>query len=151
MNRIGILLSLVCLATGCSKTEQSFTKSTIKVKGQITINGAAPADLKIQLEARPTGGADTEHPSVSFAETAEDGTFEFSTYAPADGVPEGSYALLAKSQTLSSMMSNGVESPDLLGGKFDKVEKSPKTFEAKAGSEPIDLGKIDLKATLKKK
>lgn len=151
MNRTGILLSLVCLATGCSKVEQPFTKSTIKVKGQITINGAAPADLKIQLEARPTGGADTEHPSVSFAETAEDGTFEFSTYAPADGVPEGKYVILAKSQSMSSAMSNGVEGADKLGGKYDKVEESPKNFEATAGSEPIDLGTIDLKATLKKK
>jgi hypothetical protein len=156
MNRLGTLvtLGLICLVSGCSKTEEGPPpKKTVKVIGTITVNGAAPP-WKVQLEARPEAGMDEKQPTGSFAETSEDGSFEFSTYVLGDGIPEGSYLLLAKSRISASVFMQGNEPPDKLGGKYETVKGSPKKFEVKSTGDdttPIDLGTIDLKANVKKK
>jgi len=84
------------------------------------------------------------------AETQEDGSFEFSTYSSGDGVPAGSYAVIAKSQVATTLIMGGNEPPDKLGRKYDTVAKSPHKFEVKEGDEPVDLGTIDLVGSKKK-
>jgi len=137
------------LMLGCgSKVEQPFMKPTIKVKGKITVNGAEPGS-PIQLVARSKQVDDEKHPTSSTAETLPDGSFEISTYNAGDGVPEGNYVLVATWQELNLFTKE--LGPDKLKGKYDAMNETPKEFEAKAGSEPIDLGTIDLKAPAAKK
>lgn len=154
MSRFQLILglSLVCLVSGCGKKETGpANKPTVKVKGTITVNGQAPP-WKIQLQAIPDGPPDPKNPTASFAETNEDGSFSFSTYALGDGVPEGSYSLLAKSQTVVIAFANGIEAPDKLAGKYDTAKESPKKFDVSgSGEDEIDLGTIDLKSNAKKK
>ncbi len=152
MRNLGRLIGcgLLCLVAGCgAKSEKPFTKATIKVSGIITVDGSPP-ETPIQLECRSELVSDAEHPSVSSATTSEDGSFEISTYAPGDGVPEGSYSLVATCLKFDAL-SNQFKEPDLLRGKYDAIEESPKTFEVAAGDEPLDLGTIDLKGSGKKK
>ncbi len=138
---------LLCTAVGCSKAEKPFTKSTVKVKGTITVDGQPP-ETPIQLEFRSEQIPDPDHPSSSTASTGTDGSFEVSTYDTGDGVPEGKYALVATWMKFDAL-SNQFKEPDKLGGKYDAINESPKHFEVKPGDEPIDLGTIDLKGAKK--
>jgi len=144
-----MLSGLLCVSFGCSKAETPFSKSTIKVTGVITINGDPPEE-SIQLESVPDSGRDAEHPTVSTAETKEDGSFEFTTYQTGDGVPPGNYSITAKCVPFN-MMTRERAGGDKLGGQYDEVKESPKKFEAEEGESTIDLGTIDLQVTLKKK
>lgn len=152
MRCLSFLLLLCGVSTlfGCGgSAEQPFTKTTIRVTGTITVNGKQP-EWPVQLEARAASESDPDHPSASNALTDESGSFEFSTYAPGDGVPEGKYYLLAKSREMN-LLTRENDGPDKLGGKYDSITKAAHEFDVTAGSEPIDLGLIDLKASATKK
>ena len=149
MLRIGRLIGCgrLSLSIGCSRAEKPFTKSTIKVKGMVTVNGEAPK-TPVQLDCMPEHPVDLEHPSASTAVTGDNGSFEISTYTPGDGVPDGEYALTATWIETNVMLSSS-DTPDKLRGKYDSIKESPKKFIARIGDEPIDLGTIEL--TTKKK
>ena len=72
--------------------------------------------------------------------------FQISTYETGDGVPEGEYRLTfqAGQMNLVSRSYTG----DLLNGRYSDPQKSEFTLTV-AGTDPIDLGTIDLKTTAK--
>jgi hypothetical protein len=131
----------VLLLASCSK-EQPFRKPVTKVTGKLTIDGAAP-NPPAQVECVAAAGIDANHPTLSRADTDENGNFEIATYEQGDGVPPGDYVLTFKWQPFNLMSRD--YGPDKLKGKYAKADKSEHKFSIKEGDEPKDLGTIDLK------
>ena len=81
---------IVCMAAlaGCSEAPPN-RPPVFPVKGSITVKGQPPAGALVALHPRsPAEG--TPNPR---ANVAKDGSFSVSTYATADGAPEGDYVL----------------------------------------------------------
>jgi len=132
---------VICVLTlGCSET-QGDRKATAPVIGKVEVDGAVP-NPAVRIECHPIQGMDQNKPSVSWCMTNPDGTFAISTYEQGDGVPEGEYALTFMWGQVN-MISMSYGGPDRLGGKYDDISESPKTFTVKGDSE-IDLGTISL-------
>ncbi len=133
------------LGIGCGGDDEPYRKPTAPVSGVVTIDGKVPAN-PVKIATHPVGGMDQEHPSVSHCMTGEGGKFQISTYETGDGVPEGEYRLTfqAGQMNLVSRSYTG----DLLNGRYSDPQKSEFTLTV-AGTDPIDLGTIDLKTTAK--
>jgi hypothetical protein len=127
--------------SACSKPQQ-FRKPTIKVTGDVLVDGKEP-DTPVQIECVNTAGMDKEHPTLSRSETNELGAFTFSTYQQGDGVPPGDYVLTFKWQQFN-LMSRSYGGPDKLKGRYADPKKSEHKFSVKEGDEPLDLGTIKL-------
>lgn len=142
--RLGALLlaMLPCLIASCGGDEEPFRKETIPVTGQIVVDGQPPG-APLQVYCHAANGMDTEHPSVTEAITAEDGTFALSTYETGDGVPPGQYTLTVKWQQFNTF-SMGYGGPDKLNDRYSDPNTSELTLSVESGDEPVDLGKIEL-------
>ncbi|QDV50523.1 hypothetical protein [Gimesia fumaroli] len=137
-----VFLTLITASMfSCSSPEQPFTKQTYPVKGKISVDGKEPGS-PIQIQCLSTGEIDTEHPTASGSISANDGTFELSTYTSGDGIPPGDYTLTFVWKKYD-IMSRGYSGPDKLKKRYDKPEKSKIKFSVVEGK-PTDLGTIEL-------
>lgn len=136
-----ILTTLVVLS-GCSKKDEPFRKETIPVTGQILVDGQPPGS-PIQIFCHDLNGMDQEHPSVSQANSDNDGRFAIATYETGDGVPPGEYALTF-SWGEFNMVSMSFGGTDKLNRRYNDVGQSEVRFEVKAGDKPLDLGTLEL-------
>lgn len=136
------ILAALMLTAGCGKKDEPFRKETIPVTGQILVDGQPPGS-PIQIACHDLNGMDQEHPSVSQANSDNDGKFEISTYETGDGVPPGDYALTFTWGEFN-MVSMSFGGPDKLKKRYNDAEKSEVRFQVKSGDEPLDLGTIEL-------
>lgn len=133
---------LLLALTSCSSDDEPYRKETIPVKGQVVVDGQPPGS-PLQIFCNEANGMDTEHPSVTQAISAEDGTFSLSTYENGDGVPPGDYVLTFQWQQFNTFsMSYG--GPDKLNDRYSDPATSQVKLKVESGSEPVDLGKIEL-------
>jgi len=120
-------------------------KELTKVTGTVQVNGAPQGEIKII--AMPAV-EDPGNPHSGQARSAEDGTFQFSTYVTNDGLPAGDYILQVTWPEFSPLHRSFVG--DKFGGKYDKIEENKKmekpklTFTVTAGQPlaleiPLDL------------
>ncbi len=137
-----LLLSFVSLIFGCgSGGEEPYRKKTTVVRGSITVDGVPP-DSPLAITCVPVDGMDKENPSITRAMSDDLGNFELSTYEQGDGIPEGEYVLTFVWGKMD-LISRNYGGPDKLGGKYAKPESSGIKLSVK-GSEPIDMGTIEL-------
>lgn len=132
-----VALSLSLLA-GCHRGPQPPKDrwKTSPVTGTVYVDGA-PVE-GVSVTATPEPGSEIAFPVSTL--TNKDGKFAFSTYFSGDGLPEGTYALTF---TLLERLPSG-GGPDLLKGKYSKVEESNVKFTVQLGK-PVDLEPIQLK------
>ncbi len=71
----------------CGSAEEPYTKETFPVTGKVTVDGKEPGS-PIKVMCHKQDEIDTEHPTISGCQTANDGSFEIATYT-GDGMPEG--------------------------------------------------------------
>ena len=125
-----------------SGVEEPFTKTTVPVKGKVTVDGQEPGGA-IQIKCFNKGEEDTEHPTASGGFTKKDGTFELSTYTTGDGLPMGEYTLTFVWKKLD-LMTRTYGGPDKLKKRYDDPKKSKIEVSVKESGDPIDLGAIEL-------
>ncbi|HAH47385.1 hypothetical protein [Gimesia sp.] len=141
------LLNILCatlfplMFSACGSVEEPHTKETFPVTGKITVDGQEPGS-PIKITCHKLDEIDTEHPTISGSQTANDGTFEISTYTSGDGMPEGEYALTFLWGKMN-MMSRSYGGPDKLKKRYTNPEKSEIKFTVEPGK-PVDLGVIEL-------
>lgn len=137
-----LLFAICCSISSCRKSEEPYRKETIPVIGRITVDGQPPGS-PLQIVCHPEGEMDKEHPSVTQAISADDGSFALSTYETGDGVPPGQYLLTIQWQQFSTFsMSYG--GPDKLNNRYDDPATSEYKIAVESGQEPIDLGTLEL-------
>lgn len=123
------LLALVCW--GCNDSSM-YMKKCIPTKGILLVDGKPLAN--VQIMARPVEQDET-HPTSPMATTDEKGEFQFQTYDPNDGMPQGKYRL--------GFVLRGSKTPDQWAGKFRMPATDAKVYEITGTS--VDLGTIELK------
>lgn len=136
-------LAVAGFVVGCGGDQGPYQKPTAPVKGLILIDGEVPAD-PVKVYCHPVDGMDQEHPSVSQCISGEGGRFELSTYEEGDGVPEGEYRLTFQAGKLN-LITRGYD-----GDLFKDKYSDPKTSKVRltvSGTEPIDMGRIELTTT----
>jgi hypothetical protein len=113
---------------------------TAPASGRVTINGKPAAGLIVELH--PTGPPVDARNSRSWGKVQEDGSFTLSAYEDRDGVPPGEYAITLTWPVDSSVFG----SPDRLGRRYDKPEKSEWKASIKTGGPnvlpPIELTNV---------
>ncbi|QDT89407.1 hypothetical protein [Gimesia algae] len=141
------LLNLLCFTLlpmtsfSCGSAEEPYTKETFPVTGKVTVDGKEPGS-PIKVMCHKQDEIDTEHPTISGCQTANDGSFEIATYTTGDGMPEGKYALTFLWGKMD-VISRSYGGPDKLKKRYSKPEKSEITFTVEPGK-PVDLGVIEL-------
>lgn len=136
--------SLVLSVLGCSGDEEPYRKPTVRVVGQIFVDGKpVPKTKPMKVEAHPVNGMDQEHPSVSYGMTGEDGKFAISTYEQGDGLPPGDYTLTFLWGKLD-LISTQYGGPDQLKGRYSDPETSEFVVSVVEGLPETDIGKIEL-------
>lgn len=141
LNPLALSFLVITLLSACGSAEVPYSKETFPVKGKISIDGKPPGS-PVQVMCHPKDEIDNEHPTVSGSTTADDGSFEISTYTSGDGMPEGNYALTFTWQKFNAF-SRSYGGPDKLKKRYSKPEKSEITFTVEPGK-PVDLGIIEL-------
>lgn len=140
LKKLSLCLTILILFS-CNRAEEPYSKKTFPVKGKITVDGKEPGS-PVQVKCHNVGKIDTKHPTASGCKTANDGSFEISTYTTGDGIPEGDYTLTFQWKKYNSM-SRGYSGPDKLKKRYDKAENSTIKFSVIDGKS-TDLGVIDL-------
>ncbi|WP_298862867.1 hypothetical protein [uncultured Gimesia sp.] len=137
-----LFLGLVTLLLfSCGGAEEPYTKQTFPVTGKITIDGTEPGS-PVKVSCHNKGEIDTEHPTISGCQTADDGTFEISTYTSGDGMPEGEYVLTFLWGKYNAI-SRSYGGSDKLKKRYRDPKKSEISFIVEEGK-PTDLGTIEL-------
>jgi len=144
LNGLEWKLGLTCLLgfslLGCGGPSGPPRKETVRVKGQLTVDGQPPGS-PLQIVCHNKAGLDTKMPTVSQSITDADGKFEIATYQKGDGVPPGDYVLTVTWLEFNAMsMSYGGK--DKLNKRYDDPAKSEITFSV--ADKPVDLGEIKL-------
>ena len=140
VERILLCVTLLSLS-GCGPTgpQGGPRVGTVQVTGIVHVDGQPAPFLKVV--AVPAEGKSVV-PMESASLTSDIGEFSLSTYETGDGVPEGIYKLLFTWGQINLM--NGQYSGDKLKGKFADPSKSEFSLTVTAGSEPQNLGIIEL-------
>ncbi len=127
-----LILSVIVALRCRPKDRRSGSKwSTVSVIGKVRINGIPTGNIAIT--ATPLPGAEIAYPITTHSK--EDGTFEFATNRPADGLPIGTFKLTF------NVPSGG--SSDQQNGSDSDVERSKHEFLVESGKS-LDLGTIEL-------
>lgn len=135
-----MLLFPVALLAACSSDARD-EKVTIPVRGEIYVDGS-PVSM-LQVIAHPDGGMDRQQLTITQGSTNEDGKFELSTYAYADGAPLGTYKLTFVWQKYNSA-AGSFQGPDKFKGRYDSPESSTVSLSVEKGNKFVDMGRIEL-------
>ncbi len=136
---VGALPLTLAVLAGCKEEFANGPRvPTFPVTGQVLVDGKPAAALSVRCE--PTFEKAPEVPS-SAAFTTDDGKFAISTFESGDGAPAGKYKVVFFWGQFN-LMSGQYGGPDKLRDRYRKPENSQ--WEITVGSEPIDLGKIEL-------
>lgn len=135
-----VLLFPLAFLVACTKDDPN-KKVTIPVRGEIYVDGN-PVTM-LQIIAHPEGGMDRQQPTITQGSTSEDGKFELSTYAYADGAPPGTYKLTFVWQQYNSA-AGSFQGPDKFKGHYDSPESSTVSLSVEKGNKAVDMGRIDL-------
>ncbi|WP_435017903.1 hypothetical protein TA3x_005525 [Tundrisphaera sp. TA3] len=123
-----------CFAPGCGG---DWKAATVPATGRVTVNGKPASGLLVQLH--PIGTQVDARNSRPWGKVQDDGTFSLSAYEDREGVPPGDYAVTLIWPVDSSVMG----SPDRLGRRYDKADRSKWKVSIKPGEDnalpPIDL------------
>lgn len=138
-----LLSNTLLILFGCGPTgpQGGPRVGTIPVTGIVHVDGQPASFLRVV--AVPAEGKSAV-PMESASITSNIGEFSLSTYETGDGVPEGNYKLIFTWGQINLM--NGQYSGDKLNGKFADPSKSEFSLTVTAGSEPQNLGIIELSA-----
>lgn len=139
MRCAAVAVTLFVLFCSCSEQGEN-RKETFPLTGEVYVDGSPAA--RLQVTCHDVNGLDKEQPTMSSAFTNEEGKFEISTYASADGVPEGEYVLTFVWGKMN-MVSMSYGGPDQLDGRYDDPESSEHPATVEKGK-PTDLGRIEL-------
>lgn len=132
--------AFLVLLSGCNDP-YSWQASTFPTSGSIMINGENPEGALVILKS--IGQPPDAHKSEPWGLVKEDGTYEMSTYALLDGVPEGEYAVTVIWHTIP-----GTNSPDRMNNAFRDIENSPQRVKIIRGSNLIPkIELVDVKMT----
>jgi 5-hydroxyisourate hydrolase-like protein (transthyretin family) len=142
LTRAAAILAVIAVAFLLSTCGESGPpqKEVFPVKGQVAVDGGQPGS-PIRIECHDVNGIDKEMPTISWCQTANDGTFSLSTYKDGDGVPAGEYSLTFQWGDLNLV------SMSYSGDRFKKKYADPKssTVRFKVGKgTPISLDVIQL-------
>ena len=141
----GLTLVLCLCLSGCGSGQNALklpddASKTIKVSGVVTVDGKPGWGVFVTLNAKPG----TVAGSLSEGEGNEEGKFEISTYIAADGAPPGEYTLTFRRVDKTIFHIGGDGPPDLFKGAYSKPAESKHSVSIQEGSEPVDLGVIEL-------
>lgn len=132
------LLTLLMIA-GCGSEQVGVTRvQTVPVTGKVLIDGSPVENVAIR--ALRADGEKSAAIVSSTAYTAQDGSFEISTYERGDGVPPGEYKLTFQWGRYN--LFNGQYTGDRFEGKYSDLETSE--FPVSVVSDSIDMGTIEL-------
>jgi hypothetical protein len=131
---VGIALSALA---GCGQSAPPRVP-VYPVQGKVEVNGKPAAGALVLLH--PKG--DPSRPPAR-AEVKPDGTFEASTYAPADGAAEGDYIVTVEWFKAVPKNDDFVIGPNLVPDKYSKPQTSK--IEVHVAAQPNQLPPITLK------
>lgn len=109
-----------------------YMKKCIPTKGVLMVNGKPGAGVTVWAHAVQK---DDVHPTVPMGVTNDQGEFNFQTYDPKDGCPEGEYRL--------GFVKSGGEGGDAWHSKYNPPANDAKVY--KISGKSVDLGTIELK------
>jgi hypothetical protein len=126
-----LLALLVCCFASCGKTTTQL--ATYEVKGQILQNGRPVPHATVVFHPSFELGPEVSKPRAT---TNEDGTFTISTYATADGAPEGEYKVTVEQWT-TTKPEEGPKSR--LDPKFGKPDQSGISVRVASGKNELPV------------
>ena len=135
-----VAATVLVLFCSCNEPQEN-RKETFPVTGEVYVDGSPAAQL--QVTCHDVNGLDKEQPTMSSAFTNDEGKFEISTYASADGVPEGEYVLTFVWGKMN-MVSMSYGGPDQLDGRYSDPENPDAQRVTVTKGTPTDLGRIEL-------
>lgn len=138
--RVLLFVLAACIPWASCNRPDPNRKQTSPVTGEVYVDGKAARDVTVTCH--DVKGLDAKNPTLSSAQTRDDGKFAISTYQQSDGMPEGEYALTFFWGQLNQM-SNTYGGPDKLKGRYKDPQQSKVHVKVEKGK-PADLGRIDL-------
>ncbi|HEY1598060.1 MAG TPA: hypothetical protein VGG64_00560 [Pirellulales bacterium] len=138
--RLGVwalTLGTVLTSAGCGQSAPPRVP-VFPVQGKVSVNGKPAAGALVILH--PKG--DPSKPSARAA-VKPDGTFEATTYAPADGAAEGDYVVTVEWYKAVPKNDDYVVGPNLVPDKYSKPQTS--NIEVRVAAQPNELPPITLK------
>lgn len=125
-----LAISVVALmVSGCGGVDDGLTK--FPVQGTVLVGGAPQKGVRVRYFR--DGKVGTTNADTPSAVTDAEGRFQLSTNGDGDGAVAGTYKV-----TFFWKESNAPGTPDLLGGKYTKLEKSEfKTQVVDGTNEPV--------------
>lgn len=137
---VGIAVFGILFCAGCDSGPKGPPRvETVPVTGVVLIDGQ-PQE-RVAVRAVPVQG-ETPTATTPSAFTNAEGGFSLSTYESGDGVPVGEYKLTFQWGQINLL--SGRYGGDKFEGKYDNPDKSEYQITVTEGSEPIDLGTIEL-------
>lgn len=115
---VGCLLALAA-TIGCGPPEGQMV--VYPVSGSVTVAGQPAAGAKVTLIGLDEKFSDPKSP-IPTATVGDDGSFQITSYAPADGAPDGNYrvVILWEEATPENADPESAPAPkDKLGGKYN--------------------------------
>ncbi len=138
-----VAVVLCLLTTGCSSPRTPVNeKEVVPVSGIVHVDGTPLAGIEISFHAAEK---ETSHRIFPKATTDVDGKFKAWSYRKDDGIAAGDYTLTFIDHSGPTQPFQRVsDKPDLLKGKYSNPKKSEIKLTIPEGSEPIDMGVIEL-------
>jgi hypothetical protein len=145
--RIGAMVSLgILILAGCGTSEKIKNRQPVfPVSGQFTVDGAPAAGAMISFHPIAAASAGRAIPSQARADA--EGKFQLTTYATADGAPQGEFIVTVywpapRSPAASHEYESSELPPDRLRGRF--ASPSSSGLRARVLDEPTDFPPVDL-------
>ncbi|QDU46566.1 hypothetical protein Mal52_50870 [Symmachiella dynata] len=143
LRRFSVAVVLCLLAAGCSSPRTPVNeKEVVPVSGVVHVDGQPVAGIKISFHADEK---ETSHRIFPKATTDVDGKFQAWSYRKDDGLAAGDYTITFIDHSgRTQPFQRESEKPDLFKGKYSDLKKSEFRLAVPAGSDPIDMGVIEL-------
>jgi hypothetical protein len=133
----GLLVVAVCLSFCACGPQERTRRQTYPVTGKVLVDGNPAAALKLAATGKTPG--DPNYPILPQATTKDDGSFEFYSYEPGDGLPPDEYVLTFMWGQYDGVRYKG---PDKLNGRYKDPAQSQVKVTVKDA--PVDMGTIKL-------
>ena len=130
----GVALLLLLLAVGCSQ-EQAPPVPTFPVTGQVTFGGKPAVGAVVVFH--PKSGS-TEFP-FPHGQADNDGKFQVTTFAKADGAPAGEYVITVELHSFQQQQDDYVLGPNLVPPKYATAATSDLVARVAEGPNEVPI------------
>ncbi|MFO0903325.1 MAG: hypothetical protein U0939_10015 [Pirellulales bacterium] len=135
-----IIPAMIVLCLGCARGyEDKLAATLVPAKGKVTYQGKPLPNAVVTLhpvDKLAGGGASaTELVRTPFGIAKDDGSFELTTIKPADGAPEGEYAVTVSWTGEKAPKSDNDAAPERLPAKFQNPVASGIRVQVRSGQE----------------